>query len=147
MPGDTILASGDANNLLIAPATTAAGTSATLQGNAGNDTLIGRSGNDMLQGGPGDDMLFGGLGANQLSGGPGQDLFVFEGGSDTIQDFTPAEGDRIRIAGQQTMASTLIDSAIATPDGVLLVPQTGGSLTLLGLSPQQLSIDWFTPTP
>jgi Ca2+-binding RTX toxin-like protein len=146
-PDTTSLAGGAGNDLLIAPATTAPGTTATLQGNAGNDALIGRGGNDVLQGGPGDDMLFGGIGTNQLNGGPGRDLFVFEGGTDTIQDFTPADGDRIRITGDAATVSALVASAVATPDGVRLTPEAGASITLLGISPQELSTDWFTPTP
>jgi len=146
-PGTTSLTGGDGNDLLIAPPAAPSAQGATIQGNAGNDALIGRSGNDVLQGGPGADMLFGGLGANLLNGGPGNDLFVFEGGTDTIQDFTPADGDRIHITGDAATVSALVASAVTTSDGVRLTSETGGSITLLGLSPQQLSTDWFTPTP
>ncbi|NHR08503.1 hypothetical protein HA052_25265 [Chromobacterium haemolyticum] len=67
----------------------------TLLGGAGNDTLNGGDGNDVLEGGDGDDVLNGGMGTDTLRGGAGNDVLTtdwsywdntFEGGTgdDTI---------------------------------------------------------------
>ncbi|MEF1183499.1 cadherin-like domain-containing protein [Vibrio sinaloensis] len=70
-----------------------------LQGGSGNDHLIGGAGDDHLQGGEGDDILEGGLGSDILTGGGGMDTFVWldidDGATDTITDFSIAEGDKI----------------------------------------------------
>ncbi|KHA59502.1 type I secretion protein [Vibrio variabilis] len=70
-----------------------------LQGGSGNDRLIGGAGDDHLQGGEGDDILEGGLGSDILTGGGGMDTFVWldidDGATDTITDFSIAEGDKI----------------------------------------------------
>jgi Ca2+-binding RTX toxin-like protein len=71
----------------------------TLAGQDGADTLAGDAGADELAGGAGDDRLDGGQGFDRLNGGAGADLFVhesrFPGGSDWIQDYSAAEGDRL----------------------------------------------------
>lgn len=75
----------------------------TLSGGAGNDWLVGGDGNDMLNGGDGNDRLVGGPGKDVLWGGAGADLFVFAPGdlastptaTDSIMDFSHAEGDKI----------------------------------------------------
>lgn len=69
---------------------------------AGDDTLIGGAGNDYLLGGAGDDFLSGGFGSDYLSGGAGADTFHFDttaldGSTDTIADFSMAQGDVIDI--------------------------------------------------
>ncbi len=82
-----------------------------LFGGLGNDVLDGGAGNDHLFGGNGDDILYGGGGANVLVGGAGADIFrlgtpeTYGGalvgatelsvGSDTLVDFSIAEGDRL----------------------------------------------------
>jgi hypothetical protein len=78
-------------------------------GTAGADTLTGSSAADNLIGGPGDDVLAGHGGADLLTGGAGADAFVLSvgGGVATITDFTPGEGDSLR----------LVDGAGATVDG------------------------------
>lgn len=77
----------------------------TLAGFGGNDTIDGLDGNDTLLGGKGKDVLIGNLGADTLTGGLGADRFVFKAdaesavsASDTITDFSQAQGDRIDIS-------------------------------------------------
>lgn len=64
-----------------------------LFGEAGNDKLYGYDGNDEILGGPGNDLLRGGAGSDSLSGDAGADKFDCGTGVDTINDFSPAEGD------------------------------------------------------
>jgi hypothetical protein len=75
----------------------------TLIGNAGDDTLSGGSLADRLFGGPGDDFLNGGFGSDRLNGGPGADAFFHLGirdhGSDWVQDYDAAQGDRLVFGG------------------------------------------------
>lgn len=72
----------------------------SLSGGAGNDYLFGNEGNDRLRGGAGDDRLVGGAGSNVLTGGKGADIFVLAPGAgfDTITDFNPSSGDRLRLS-------------------------------------------------
>ena len=78
-----------------------------LHGNDGNDVLLGEVGDDMLYGGSGDDLvmgyngddtLYGGAGADRLVGMHGADIFVLGSDVDRVIDFTPSEGDKIRVA-------------------------------------------------
>lgn len=70
---------------------------------AGDDTIGGQGGPDTLEGGAGSDFLNGGWGHDSLSGGPGADRFFHAGhpghGSDWIDDFDFAEGDRLVFGG------------------------------------------------
>lgn len=75
-----------------------------ITGNAGNNRISGEAGNDILRGLAGSDKINGGLGRDALSGGSGRDTFVFDAledsrasaaGRDTIEDFRPAQHDRI----------------------------------------------------
>ena len=102
----------------------------TLKGFGGNDTLFGHGGNDHLDGGAGTDVLLGGSGMDQMTGGGGSDNFWYltasdstssAAGRDLITDFSPAQGDRIRLwqvdantrlAGDQ--AFTFIDNRAFT---------------------------------
>lgn len=74
-----------------------------LFGLTGNDTLFGGLDTDLLVGGDGDDRLLGEAGADTLVGGGGADTFVFgqAAGSDLVQDFDGAAGDRIDRDGLQ----------------------------------------------
>jgi Ca2+-binding RTX toxin-like protein len=74
-----------------------------LYGGNHNDTLNGGTGNDTLYGDAGNDILFGGRGSDTLYGGANADTFVFDAndrgsGSDTIKDFSTAQGDKIDIS-------------------------------------------------
>jgi len=90
-----------------------------LFGDDGSDLILAGPGQDLLFGGPGDDILAGGAGSDNiigdagademfgdedvdfLTGGAGADLFGFDNiavstvGTDTITDFSRAEGDKI----------------------------------------------------
>ena len=82
--GDDILTGGSGNDII--------------DGGTGNDTLTGNAGVDRLYGGDGIDTLIGGTGKDLLVGGGGADLFVLGTlgvDSDTIQDFSQSQGDRI----------------------------------------------------
>jgi Ca2+-binding RTX toxin-like protein len=85
----------------------------TLNGGSGNDQIKGDSGLDALNGGSGNDNLIGGAGDDVMSGGTGADTFAFDvmwvynrythtnvnvAGSDTILDFSAAQGDHIHMA-------------------------------------------------
>jgi len=65
-------------------------------GTEGNDILIGSNQIDVLDGAAGNDVLNGLAGDDDLVGGIGSDTFVFSNGdtgTDTIQDFSAADGD------------------------------------------------------
>ena len=78
-----------------------------LAGQRGRNRLIGSRGDDVLMGWGGRDVLIGGRGDDLLSGGAGTDVFRFRRGdrrgqqpdTDTIVDFNPEQGDRLRIGG------------------------------------------------
>ena len=109
---------------------TATGRSAWLFGGTGNDTitgsnlsgyyaerLFGGDGNDTIDGGGGRDFIYGGAGDDSLTGGSGADVFFFsEGhGTDTIQDFNAAEGDKIYLRSfDQTITWEQLQSKITT---------------------------------
>jgi Ca2+-binding RTX toxin-like protein len=78
----------------------------TIYGNGGNDRLAGAAGDDTLSGGAGKDEIYGGKGADDLYGGSGKDIFVFKSiaelgksrtNTDTIFDFSHAQGDTIDV--------------------------------------------------
>ena len=84
----------------------------TIEGGAGADTVIGNQGSDVLTGsafsdlifgGDGFDFINGGFGSDRVNGGAGADRFFHVGvaghGSDWIQDFSDAEGDRLQWGG------------------------------------------------
>ncbi|UTT86005.1 VWA domain-containing protein [Vibrio pelagius] len=68
----------------------------------GDDTVAGGLGNDILYGQGGDDTLIGGLGDDILTGGEGEDIFKWvdmdDGSSDTITDFSVADGDKLDLS-------------------------------------------------
>ena len=71
----------------------------TLRGQDGDDVLTGGAFSDLIFGGDGFDFINGGFGSDRVNGGPGADRFFHVGvaghGSDWIQDFSHAEGDRL----------------------------------------------------
>ncbi|MBW4682072.1 MAG: calcium-binding protein [Microcoleus vaginatus WJT46-NPBG5] len=74
-----------------------------VMGNASNNVLSGSSGIDTVVGGLGNDTCIGGGGSDNdvLIGGAGADYFNFylaNEGSDTITDFSRAEGDKIALS-------------------------------------------------
>ncbi|WP_390517766.1 Ig-like domain-containing protein, partial [Vibrio fortis] len=68
----------------------------------GDDTVAGGLGDDILYGQGGDDTLIGGLGDDILTGGEGEDIFKWvdmdDGSSDTITDFSVADGDKLDLS-------------------------------------------------
>ena len=78
-----------------------------IAGHRGRNRLAGSRGDDVLIGFAGQDVLTGGKGSDLLSGGAGADRFRFRKvdrrgqsvDTDTILDFNPEEGDRIKIHG------------------------------------------------
>lgn len=79
-----------------------------IHGAAGNDRLFGGLGQDFLNGGSGDDYLHGGAGNDTLTGGTGDDtlsgrqgadLFVASEGTNTVDDFSIAQGDAVAFRG------------------------------------------------
>ena len=80
----------------------------TIIGGAGNDILTGQVYSDLIFGQEGDDFINGGFGSDRLNGGTGADMFYHLGindhGSDWIQDFNTAEGDRLVFGGPANAA-------------------------------------------
>jgi Ca2+-binding RTX toxin-like protein len=77
-----------------------------LSGAKGTDNLHGARGFDQIDGGVGDDKINGGRDRDELTGGDGADTFIYKlqndsragvGKSDTIHDFSQAEGDHINL--------------------------------------------------
>ena len=106
------------NGPAVAP-TTIIGTSRSdilRAGNAGA-TLIGNGGNDVLIGGNGNDVLVGGSDHDVLTGGGGADTFKYVSladsptsaatATDTITDFSKAQGDKIDLSGILNSSSTV----------------------------------------
>ncbi|WP_076703420.1 calcium-binding protein [Salipiger abyssi] len=90
-------------------------------GGAGNDQLTGQAWSDLILGGDGDDFINGGFGFDRVNGGAGADQFYHLGvlghGSDWIQDYNAAEGDRLVYGG-----------GVATADDFLIQrASTGGA--------------------
>ena len=89
----------------------------TIYGRAGTDVIYGGDGADTIYGGAGDDKIVGGAGDDTLTGGTGADTFFFwEGhGTDTIKDFSTAEGDKINlIAFDKTITWDQVSAKITT---------------------------------
>lgn len=72
-----------------------------------NDSLLGDAQNNTIWGGTGNDSIHGRGGNDILIGGTGQDTFFFTNGSgtDTISDFSPADGDLIDLTGYSGLTS------------------------------------------
>lgn len=104
----------------------AASSSATagvfVTGGNGNDMLLGGHGNDVLVGGNGNDVLDGGAGNDVLVGGRGGDHFIVGQGRDVINDFNPAEGDRLVIAHGSTSPALVLHD---TQQGTWIIEGTG----------------------
>jgi len=80
---------------------------------ADQNMLYGGAGDDILIGGSGNDVLHGGTGTNILTGGYGADRFVFDtfdGGADTVTDFSTAQGDMLDISALLEAYDPLADA-------------------------------------
>lgn len=109
-----------------------------LYGQYGDDTLLGGEGDDLLHGGDGADLLDGGTGNDQFEGGDGADLFLAGTGANGITDFSGAEGDLLRIDGQDYTLQQLMeigqfsDVRGSGSDDDLVITHDGGTVTLYG---------------
>jgi Ca2+-binding RTX toxin-like protein len=94
-------------------------------GQAGDDVLTGSAFSDLIFGGDGNDFVNGGFGSDRVNGGAGADRFYHLGiadhGSDWIQDFDAAQGDRLVFGGTATRSQfqvNLTETAGAGAAGV-----------------------------
>ncbi|MCA1971283.1 MAG: trypsin-like peptidase domain-containing protein [Caenispirillum sp.] len=126
-------------------------------GSDGNDTLYGDNQNDQVFGGAGDDVIYGGkeddfiagddgndwlsgdLGNDTMTGGAGADVFAYRYGSgtDIINDFNGAAGDRIDLEGYMpfSIQQDGNDSRVQFGDSDVII--------IKNVIPGQLSGDWF----
>jgi len=133
-----------------------------LYGNLGGDTLYGgqasdilyggqnvgsafaENGSDILYGNVGDDTLIGGQGDDVLHGGAGADRFIITGGTETIADFSAAEGDVIAVSGTVGSVADILDRAVDDGAGGSRIDLGGGdALLLVGLPPETLTAAMF----
>lgn len=109
-------------------------------GGDGNDTLRGGRDNDYVSGGAGDDWLWGDLGDDRMYGGAGADVFVVRpgDGTDVIDEFNFADGDRIKLMGNMpyTASTNTVGSAV-------IAFSDGSSLSLLNTNASLITSDWF----
>ena len=124
-----------------------AGNDPHVNGNIGNDIVYGEAGNDTVYGGQNDDTLYGDagndwlsgdLGADLMYGGPGADRFLFRvgAGTDWVNDFNFAEGDRIQLAQGQTYVAT------SHQGQAMITLGSGTNLGLSGVAASSFSADW-----
>ena len=141
LAGNDIIVGGQGNDVI----TSGPGGNDILDGGGGNDTLTGGSGNDNLTGGSGIgpagltevDRLRGVGGADvfvlgdgnqrfyddQLPGSPGKEGYAF------IEDFTPTQGDRLRLFGAAGQYLLGVSPIAGTP-GTALYHDSNGNGTL-----------------
>lgn len=110
-----------------------------LYGEDNFDQLYGREGNDTLSGGAGVDYLIGGLGNDTMTGGSSADRFYLEAGdlgsfSDTITDFSTAQGDQLWVStllsGYDPLTDAITDFVRITDNGThsfLAIDSNGGA--------------------
>jgi serralysin len=109
-----------------------------IRGDSNGDGLVGGDGNDTLLGGDGGDYLVGGAGNDLLTGGAGDDYFRFSAlsdGSDTISDFSSAQGDRLEFENllhgsfsyRGTAAFTASGNSEARFDGGIVLVDANGN--------------------
>ena len=96
-------------------------------------SIIGGAGNNSLKGGSGADTLSGGAGNDTLYGGAGSDVFVYDGGSSYIADYTAGQ-DKIKLASGSITGASLKSS------DVILKIGTSGNITVKGGKSKQLTI-------
>ena len=121
----------------------------TITGGAGVDVLMGDEGDDTLSGGGGDDALMGGSGNDILTGGTGADTFWFwEGhGHDIITDFDTSRDKMDLVLFSTSISwdelSTKFQEGNEGSTVIDLSEWGGGTITLQGVSPSQLTADMF----
>ena len=104
--GDDILMGGGGNDLL-----TGANGADNLRGGAGNDKLIGGDGSDILAGDDGVDIL---------QGDGGADIFIlqFGQGTDTVNDFSIVQGDKLQVDTEFGTEQTLAGLGLTVTAGL-----------------------------
>jgi Ca2+-binding RTX toxin-like protein len=119
-------------------------------GGAGGDTLRGEAGRDTLFGDDGADVLDGGAGNDLLYGGQGNDIFVFQfgDGRDLVFDFKAGAGSDDMIQMDQGVFAdfnAMMQSGAVqnTQIGAEIAYADGSSITLLGVSKANLTVDDF----
>jgi Ca2+-binding RTX toxin-like protein len=107
-----------------------------LVGTAMRDVLLDSAADNWFDAGAGNDRLSFTGGNDYGRGGAGADTFLFSGGfmDDVIEDFSRAEGDKIKIAeatgfSQLTLQALPVDQGVAT-----LVLFAGNSITVMGVT-------------
>lgn len=99
------------------------------------ENITGSAHNDVIHGDELDNVLRSGAGDDELAGGDGADVFVLEGGQNTITDFDAGEGDVIEVQARAYGINTLDDLAYFGPgdDGLarLVVKSTGEIVAVL----------------
>ena len=147
--GNTITLTGVSSSDLDASdfvfSTTGDDTDNTIEGGDRDDDLEGLGGNDSLSGGAGEDWIDGGAGNDSMSGGADADVFVFEAGhgNDTITDFTVDE-DCIDLSALDGV--TQFNDLTIADDGngnAVITTSTGNTITLTGVSTEDLDADDF----
>jgi Ca2+-binding RTX toxin-like protein len=133
----------------------------TIEGGFGVDEIIGQSGDDVLAGsafsdlifgGAGSDFINGGFGSDRVNGGTGADRFYHLGiadhGSDWVQDYSSAEGDRLVFGGagsrsqfQVNFAQTQGAGAAGVDEAFVIYRPTGQILWALVDGGAQGAID------
>jgi Ca2+-binding RTX toxin-like protein len=113
-----------------------------IRGGNNDDKLSGGTGDDNIRGGGGDDVIAGGSGENILNGGGGADMFMFEDGTDTVQDFVA--GTDMLIFSDGTELSTqqdFIDLMDTNPDLFQSVEADSVTLDIGGATVTLLEFD------
>lgn len=114
---------------------------------SGIEILIGTTAMDVISGSANADVLAGGLGADQLHGDLGADVFILNlgDGSDVIDDFSGSWGelDQIRLLGTAFANRQAVLGAATDVGGNVEIAIGGDTLTLLGVSTAQLSLNDF----
>jgi Ca2+-binding RTX toxin-like protein len=106
---------GEGNDALTVLAKTTEISSATLNGEGGDDVLTGADTNDALNGGAGNDRLIGAKGTDLMSGGDGNDTLVWNNGDGSDRMNGEAGNDEVEVNGSPNLG-----------DMFTLAPEPGG---------------------
>ncbi|TBX24712.1 beta strand repeat-containing protein [Nioella sediminis] len=106
---------------------------ATARGDDGANSLVGNEGDNLLVGRDGADTLSGGDGDDTLNGGADEDLFIYSGGADVIEDFS---NDLIEIdpAFWSGNLASVLSAAVVQAGNLVLDFGGGNTLTLNGVT-------------
>ncbi len=101
--------------------------------------IIGNDEDNIIKGGNGSDTIIGGVRSNDtLTGGEGADFFSYNGGDDVITDYSPKQGDVIRLVNVTMSSMASLDNVtfsendlIFTIDNPTTSTGSGGTLTVM----------------